>query len=108
MKHEWRKQEKQFYLPKQKPEIIKIPEFKFFIIEGKGNPNDDFFAEYVGVLYSLAYAVKMSPKKVNAPKGYFEYTIYPLEGIWDLSKEAKERTNGDFSKDDFVFKLMIR
>ena len=63
MKHEWKKSEKQFYLPKNNPELINIPNFKFFTIEGKGNPNDDFFAEYIGVLYSLSYGVKMSPKK---------------------------------------------
>lgn len=108
MKHEWRKQEKKFYLSKQKPEILEIPTFKFFLIEGNGNPNDNLFAEYVGVLYSLAYAVKMSPKKGMAPKGYFEYTVYPLEGIWDISEEAKKRTDGNFSKDDLVFQLMIR
>jgi hypothetical protein len=63
MKKEWRKHEKQYYLPKQKPEIVEIPIMNFFTIEGEGNPNDEFFAEYIGVLYSLSYAVKMSPKK---------------------------------------------
>ncbi len=63
MKHEWKKNEKQFYLPKSNPEFITIPKFKFYTIEGKGNPNDDFFAEYIGVLYSLSYGIKMSPKK---------------------------------------------
>ena len=42
MKHEWRKKEKGIYLPKNKPETIQIPEYKFFTIEGTGNPNDDF------------------------------------------------------------------
>jgi hypothetical protein len=77
MKHEWRKHEKQFYLPKNKPEIIDIPEFKFFSIRGQGNPNDDHFPDYIAVLYSLSYAVRMSPKKGIAPEGYFEYTVYP-------------------------------
>jgi hypothetical protein len=108
MKHEWKKVEKQFYLPKNKPEIIQIPKFKFFTIEGKGNPNDDFFADYIGVLYSLSYAVKMSPKKGNEPKGYFDYTVYPLEGVWDITEEARKRFTGTINKDDLVFKLMIR
>jgi len=108
MKHEWKKHEKNIYLPKTKPELITIPEFKFFTIEGDGNPNEEYFGEFIGVLYSLAYAVKMSPKKGNAPDGYFEYTVYPLEGIWDINETAKTRGDGSFSKDELVFKLMIR
>lgn len=108
MKHEWKKNEKQFYLPKTKPELITIPDFKFFTIEGSGNPNDDFFAEYVGILYSLSYGIKMSPKKGTIPEGYFDYTVYPLEGIWDLNEEARKSYNGNINKNDLVFKLMIR
>ncbi len=108
MKHEWKKNEKQFYLPKNKPELISIPQFKFFTIEGSGNPNDDFFAEYIGVLYSLSYGIKMSPKKGIEPKGYFDYTVYPLEGVWDLNEEAKKSFEETINKNDLVFKLMIR
>ena len=108
MKLEWKKNEKEYYLPKNKPELINIPKFKFFTIEGKGNPNDDFFGEYIGVLYSLSYGVKMSPKKGIEPKGYFDYTVYPLEGIWDLNEDAKKSFDGTFSKNDLVFKLAIR
>lgn len=108
MKHEWRKKEKAIYLPKNKPEIIDVPQFKYFTIEGEGNPNDDFFAEYIGVLYSLSYGVKMSYKKGIEPSGYFDYTVYPLEGIWDINDEAKKHFSGTINKDDLVFKLMIR
>lgn len=108
MKHEWKKKEKEIYLPKNEPEIIEVPEFKFFTIEGEGNPNDDFFPEYIGVLYSLSYAVKMSPKKGMEPDGYFEYTVYPLEGVWDINEEAKILNKGKIDKNDLVFKLMIK
>ncbi|WP_299434717.1 GyrI-like domain-containing protein [uncultured Aquimarina sp.] len=109
VKHEWRKSEKRMYLPKTNPEKIQIPEYKFVTIEGEGNPNSDFFAEYIGVLYAMAYAIKMNLKKEKTkPKGYFDYTVYPLEGVWDLNKEAKKAYNGTFDKDDLVFKLMIR
>lgn len=108
MKHEWKKQEKQFYLPKEKPELITFPPFKFFTIKGEGNPNDDFFAAYIGVLYSLAYGVKMSAKTGNAPEGYFEYSVYPLEGIWDINEEAKKAQTGTLDKNSLVFTLMIR
>ncbi len=82
-KYEWKKKEKNLYLPKAKPEIIDIPSFKFFTLEGKGNPNDEFFADYVGALYSLSYGVKMSYKKGIEPKGFYDYIVYPLEGVWD-------------------------
>ena len=108
MKQEWRKHEKDIYLPKQVPVVIDIPEFSFFTIEGEGNPNNEMFGEYIETLYSLSYAVKMSPKKGMAPKGYFDYTVYPLEGVWDLNEKAKQNYTGTFNKDDLVFKLMIR
>jgi hypothetical protein len=108
MKHEWKKQEKLIYLPKNKPEIVKVPPFKFFSIKGKGNPNDSFFGETIGVLYSLSYAVKMSPKSGIAPEGFFDYSVYPLEGVWDLIEEARKNYNGTLNKNDLVFNLMIR
>lgn len=108
MDHEWRKNDKQYYLPKERPEKLILPKFKFFTVEGKGNPNDDFFAEYIGILYSLSYAVKMSPKQGNAPKDYFDYTVFPLEGVWDIDENAKSDHNGTLDKNSLVFNLMIR
>ncbi len=108
MKQDWKKNEKGIYLPKTSPEVITVPAFKFFMIEGKGNPNDAFFGEYIGILYSLSYAVKMYPKSGNSPQGYYEYTVYPLEGVWDISEEAKKNPGGKFSKNDLAFNLMIR
>lgn len=108
MKHEWRKKEKAIYLPKTKPEVIDVPAFNFITIEGKGNPNNPDFMDYIGVLYSLSYAVKMNLKKRVQPEGYVDYTVYPLEGIWDITEEAKKNFTGSINKDDLVFKLMIR
>lgn len=108
MKHEWRKKEKGVYLPKNTPEIIEIPEYKFLTIEGEGNPNSEFFSEHIGVLYAVSYGIKMGLKKGTVPKGYFDYTVYPLEGVWDITEEAKKAYKGTINKDDLVFKLMIR
>jgi hypothetical protein len=107
-KHEWRKEEKQFYLPSTEPEKIKVPSFNYFTIHGQGNPNDKFFGEYIGVLYSLSYAVKMSPKAGMAPGTYFDYTVYPLEGVWDISDEAKKQNSKLLDKNSLIFDLMIR
>ena len=106
MKHEWKKKEKNLYLPEQKPEIITVPEQKFFMIKGKGNPNGEEFSEKIGVLYSLAYAIRMMPKQGYTPEGYFEYTVYPLEGIWVLSEEVKKLET--FNKDELLYNIMIR
>ena len=106
MKYEWRKQEKNLYIPKQKPEIITIPEHKFLMIKGKGNPNKLEFAEKIGVLYSLAYAIRMMPKQGYTPNGYFEYTVYPLEGIWDLTEEGRKLDK--LNKDELAYTIMIR
>jgi len=108
MKHEWKKNDKQFYLPGGKPETIIVPAFSFFTVEGKGNPNDDFFADYIGVLYSLSYAIKMSPKQGFAPKDYYEYTVFPLKGAWAIDVEAKKKYAGTIVKNSLIFTLMMR
>jgi hypothetical protein len=108
MKHDWKKEDKKYYLPKNEPELIEVPEFGFFSIKGEGNPNDAFFGEYIQVLYSLSYAVKMSPKSGKAPAGYFDYTVYPLEGVWDLKDASRIRADRTFDKNDLIFKLMMR
>ena len=104
-KYEWRKQEKDLYFPKIKPELVKVPPMKFFLISGRGDPNKEEFAEKVGVLYSLAYAVRMMPKTGYTPEGYYEYTVYPLEGLWDLTEEGRQAETLD--KDELVYTIMI-
>lgn len=107
-KMEYRKDLKQYYQPGIKPGLIFVPEFKFFTIRGNGNPNDEFFGEYIQVLYALSYAVRMSPKNGKTPVGYFDYTVFPLEGVWDILDEAKLNFRGKIDKNTLVFNLMIR
>lgn len=106
MKFEWKKQERNLYLPKKKPELVIVPRQKFFMISGKGDPNSKEFSEKIGILYSLAYAVRMMPRKGYTPEGYFEYTVYPLEGIWDLTEEG--RKSAILKKDELLYTIMIR
>jgi hypothetical protein len=106
VKYEWKKQDKKLYLPGNEPGTITVPSMKFFMLDGKGNPNSDKFAEAVGVLYSLSYAVKMLPKKGPTPEGYFEYSVFPLEGVWDLAPEARNLEKLD--KDSLIYTIMIR
>lgn len=107
MKYEWKKDEKNLYLPKQNPTLVTVPKQKFFMVSGKGNPNNnEEFAEKIGVLYSLSYAVRMMPKSGFTPEGYFEYTVYPLEGVWDLTEEGIK--SDTLNKDEFLYTIMIR
>jgi hypothetical protein len=106
MKYEWRKKDKEIYLPKENPIMIDVPSMKYFTINGRGNPNSEEFKQTVEVLYSLSYAIRMMPKKGITPEGYFEYTVFPLEGVWDLDEEGRKLEKLD--KDRLVYKLMIR
>ena len=100
MKYEWKKQEKELYLPKDTPALIFVPKHKFFAIKGKGNPNGRDFFKRIEVLYALAYAVRMMPKSGFTPDGYFEYTVYPLEAVWEIADVA--------DKNSYIYALMIR
>lgn len=106
MKHEWRKAEKNIYLPKDHPETVMIPAYKYIALKGKGDPNQAEFGRRVEVLFSIAYGIKMAPRKGILIDGYFDYTVYPLEGIWDYSELAKK--NGSFVKEQLVYTIMIR
>lgn len=109
MKYEWKKSEKELYLPKSRPTRLIVPTFKFITIAGEGNPNSSQFSDCISVLYSLSYAIKMTLKKAeDQPNDYPDYTVYPLEGIWDLNDAAKLKFDGTLNKDDFVYTLMIR
>ncbi|WP_099203503.1 GyrI-like domain-containing protein [Miniphocaeibacter massiliensis] len=110
MKYEWRKKEKEVYLPKEKAVEINVPKFKYYTVKGCGNPNGETFKEAVGALYAMSYGIRMMPKNGVTPEGYFEYTVYPLEGVWDLNKNGRKsfKETGSFSKNDLTYKLMIR
>lgn len=106
MKYEWRKKDKEIYLPKNNPSIIEVPPMKYFTLMGKGNPNNEGFKASVEALYALSYTIRMMPKKGINPEGYFEYTVFPLEGVWDLDEEGRQLEVLD--KDRLVYKIMIR
>jgi hypothetical protein len=94
------KTRKGFVLTTRKTSVITVPKQKFFAIKGQGDPNEADFSKRIGVLYSLAYAVRMMPQSGFTPDGYFKYTVYPLEGVWENSDV--------FDKASFVYTIMIR
>lgn len=107
MKYEWRKKEKDIYLPKAEPILIEVPKMKYFIINGEGDPNNSpSFQEAIEALYGLSYTIKMMPKNGIAINNYYEYTVYPLEGVWDIKDKNIEFSN--LTKNNLVYSLMIR
>lgn len=106
MKYEWKKNEKELYGAKKIPALVKIPKQGYIMIAGKGNPNDTDFSERVSVLYSVAYGVKMGYKAMRGNSGqseeYDDFTVYPLEGMWQGKKEAK------LIKENLEYTIMIR
>lgn len=106
MKYEWRKSEKSIYMPGERPERIEVPKFIFITISGEGDPNGPDFSDRVEALYAVSYAIRMMPKKGITPDGYFEYAVYPLEGLWDLSEAGRGKDRLD--KSELIYKIMIR
>ena len=107
MAFDFKKEYKEFYMPKQKPEIVEVPEMNYIAVRGKGNPNTEGgeYQKAMEVLYSLAYTIKMSYKTDYKMEGFFEYVVPPLEGFW-----WQENVDGiDYGdKDSFCWVSCIR
>ena len=84
MAFDFKKEYKEFYMPKGKPEIVTVPKANYIAVRGKGNPNDEggAYQQAVGILYAVAYTLKMSYKTDYRIEGFFEYVVPPLEGFW--------------------------
>lgn len=84
MAFDFKKEYKEFYMPKSRPEIVAVPKMNYIAVRGEGDPNeaDGAYKKAVGVLYSVAYTIKMSYKGSHKIDGFFEYVVPPLEGFW--------------------------
>lgn len=103
-KQDYKKEYKELYLPKSNPVIIEVPRIKFAVIEGEGDPNGEDFSLATAALYSFSYAAKMSYKSSDVPDGFYDYTVFPLEGVWDLIDKTKSIED----KSNFKYSIMIR
>lgn len=107
MAFDYKKEYKEFYMPKKKSSIVEIPKMNYIAVRGKGNPNDENgeYKSSIGLLYAIAFTIKMSYKGTHKIDGYFEYVVPPLEGFW-----WQENTEGiDYNrKDDMNFISVIR
>ena len=105
MKYEWKKEEKYLYGAKQKAEIIDVPNQKFIMINGEGNPNLADFSDRVSALFTLAYCIKMLFKKTNIDENnssYKDFAVFPLEGIW------RKNSGEQFDKNKLKYAIMIK
>ena len=84
MAFDYKKEYKEFYMPKNKPSIVEIPKMNYIAVRGQGNPNDENgeYKNSIGLLYAIAFTIKMSYKGPYKIDGYFEYVVPPLEGFW--------------------------
>lgn len=107
MPFDFKKEYKEFYMPKGKPEIVTVPKMNYIAVRGKGNPNEEEgeYKKSIELLYGIAYTIKMSKKGDHKIKGYFDYVVPPLEGFW-----WQENIDGiDYShKENFQWISVIR
>ena len=84
MPFDFKKEYKEFYLPNNKPQIVNVPKANYIAIRGQGNPNEEggAYKQAIGILYAVAYTLKMSYKTDYKIAGFFEYVVPPLEGFW--------------------------
>ena len=101
MKYDWRKVEKSLYGVKASPKIVNVPQQSFIMLDGTGNPNLPGFTEEVSALYALAYAIKMDYKKSHTNQEIQDFTVYPLEGIW------QQKEQGELVKEELIYTIMI-
>ena len=84
MAFDFKKEYKEFYMPKSKPEIVIVPTANYIAVRGQGNPNEDGgdYQKAITVLYAVAYTLKMSYKTEHKIEGFYDYVVPPLEGFW--------------------------
>ena len=84
MTFDYKKEYKEFYMPKGTPSIVRVPKMNYIAVRGSGNPNDadGEYKQSIGLLYGIAFTIKMSKKEDHQIDGYFDYVVPPLEGFW--------------------------
>ena len=84
MAFDFKKEYKEFYLPDKKPSVVLVPKMNYLAVRGQGDPNqkDGEYKQAIGLLYGIAFTIKMSKKGGHQIDGYFDYVVPPLEGFW--------------------------
>ena len=107
MAFDYKKEYKEFYLPPRTPGLITVPAMNFLAVRGKGDPNEEggAYKQALGMLYAVAFTIKMSKLGKHKLEGYFDYVVPPLEGLW----WQEGRQGVDYArKDEFQWISLIR
>lgn len=104
---DYKKEYKEFYMPPKTPTIVDVPEMHYIAVRGKGDPNEEngAYKESIGLLYAIAFTIKMSYKGDHPIDGYFSYVVPPLEGFW--WQDGKDGIDYGH-KEDFQWLSLIR
>ncbi|MBE6114869.1 MAG: transcriptional regulator [Erysipelotrichaceae bacterium] len=112
MAFDYKKEYKEYYLPKNRPSILEIPSMNYIAVRGSGDPNEEegAYKKAIGVLYAIAYTIKMSKMGDHRIEGYFDFVVPPLEGFWwqegvhrvDLSNKSSFQWISVIRLPDFV------
>lgn len=110
MAFDYKKEYREFYMPKDRPEIVEIPEMNYIAVRGCGDPNEEggAYKASIGLLYGIAFTIKMSKKGNHKIEGYFDYVVPPLEGFW-RQRGGMDPAGFDYArKEDFQWTSVIR
>nr|WP_206214546.1 GyrI-like domain-containing protein [Adlercreutzia sp. ZJ242] len=105
---DYKKEYKELYVPARKPSIVEVPAMNYLAVRGKGDPNAEAgaYKESIGLLYAVAFTIKMSKKGDHRIDGYFDFVVPPLEGFW---RQGEANGPIDYArKEDFSFISCIR
>lgn len=93
MPYDFKKEMKELYAPKAKPTIVQVPKANFIAVQGQGDPNEEggAYQQAVGILYAVAYTIRMSHKSGRQIPGFFEYVVPPLEGFWQQGAGSRDK-----------------
>lgn len=118
MAFDFKKAYKEFYLPPKQPTLVTVPPMTFLAVRGQGDPNqpDGAYQQAIGLLYAVAFTIKMSKLGLQQPEGYFDYVMPPLEGLWrqtgggalDLTRKADFQWVSLLRLPDFVTEEVFR
>lgn len=108
MAFDYKKEYKEFYMPKSKPCIVTVPSMNYIAVRGQGDPNaeDGEYKRAIGLLYGIAFTIKMSKKGDHRIDGYFDYVVPPLEGFW--RQDGKDNGIDYAHKEKFKWISVIR
>ena len=107
MAFDFKKEYREFYLPKGAPELVTVPAMNYIAVRGRGDPNEEggAYKQAVGVLYAVAYTLRMSGRSGRNIEGFFDYVVPPLEGFW--RQEGREKFDNR-DKAAFLWTSVIR